>query len=138
MRFGLEIKDSTKLFESTELKFLKSSIEGGGKVGVLCVKNKTFSRSELDKLVDFAKSDLGAKGLLYIGFKEDGNPISTISKFLPSDFLQQAREIFSDVTSADTLFLVSDNYFDAWTVLGKLRKILGDKLNVIDKEKYAL
>jgi aspartyl-tRNA synthetase len=138
MRFDMEIKDCTKIFKSMKLKFLESVFEGGGKVGALCVKNKNFSRSELDKWVDFAKSDCGAKGLLYISFKEDGTPISSISKFLPSDFFQQAREIFSDVTPADTLFLVADNYFDAWIVLGKLRKIFGDKLNLIDKNKYAL
>lgn len=137
MRFGSEIKDCTKLFESTELKFLKSTIDKGGKVGAILIKDKTFSRSELDKWVDFAKEKLQAKGLLYIGFKEDGAPVSTIAKFLPTDFLKMAREVFPEIQTTDTLFLVSDDYFNAWTVLGKLREILGDKLNLIDKNKYA-
>ena len=136
MRFALEIKDCTKLFESTELKFLKSSIDKGGKVAGICLKNQNFTRSELDSWTEFATKRLRAKGLLYVKFKEDGTPESTITKFLPSDFFVQAREIFSDLTTADTIFLISDKYENAWEALGKLRLELGKKFNLIKKDEF--
>jgi aspartyl-tRNA synthetase len=136
MRFDLEIKDCTKLFESTELKFLKSTIDKGGKVGTILVKDQQFTRSELDKWVAKATSKMGAKGLLWIKFKEDGTPESSIAKFLPTDFFLQARKIFSNITPADTLFLVADSYEDAWTVLGRLRIEFGKHFKLINENEF--
>ncbi|MCK4650688.1 aspartate--tRNA ligase [Candidatus Babeliales bacterium] len=136
MRFDMEIKDFTKTFEHTELKFLKSVIDKDGKVGGICVKNKKFGKAELNSFIDFATTKLGAKGLLFIQFKEDGTPLSPISKFLPTDFLKQAREIISDIMPADTLFLIADNYYDAWLALGKLRVLIADKLNLSSNNDF--
>ena len=102
----------------------------------LHIQNKTFSRSELDGLVDLSIKHLGAKGLLYIRFNKDGSPDSPVSKFLPKDFLQQAQQIIPSLKAEDTLFIVSDVYEDAWTVLGKLRLELGNKLKLIDENEY--
>jgi aspartyl-tRNA synthetase len=136
MRFELEINDVTQLFADTTLSFLKTTIEKGGRVGALHVTNKIFSRSELDKLVELSIKQLGAKGLLYIRFHEDGTPDSPVSKFLPTDFFKQARELFPTLSVNDTLFLVADKYKDAWTVLGKLRLELGKQLGLIDPNVY--
>ncbi len=110
MRFGLEISELTQFFEETSLSFLKKIIDGGGKVGALRVQNKDFSRGELDKLVDYTIKKLGAGGLLYIRFNEDGTPDSPVSKFLPTDLLQQLRETYPDIQAGDTLLLVADEY----------------------------
>ena len=137
MRFGLEIIEFTELFRTTELKFLKQTLEKGGKVGVLHVTDKTFSRSELDGLVDTAISDLGAKGLLYIRFKEDGSCDSPVSKFLPDDFFQQARGVIPTLTENDTLFIVAAEYKEAWSVLGKLRLLLSKSLKLIKDDTHS-
>lgn len=139
MRFGLEIQDITKLFESIELKILKSVINSGGKVGALVVKNHNFSRSELDKWTQLATSkQIGAKGLIYIKFKEDQTPESSISKFLPTNFFLEAKKILPDLTTADTIFIVADEFKDAWSVLGKLRLELGKELKLIDEKIFSL
>ena len=136
LRYGLQIHDFTELFEQTELKFLKSIIQGGGKVGLLHVPGQSFKRAELEKWEKTAKEKLGASGLLWIKFSEDGKPESPVSKFLPTDFMLQAREKISGLAPADTLFLVADNYSDAWTVLGRLRIELAKSLNLIDKKQF--
>lgn len=136
LRFGMEIHDATKLFETTELKFLKSVIEANGKVGAIKIDNKNFSRSELDKWTDFAKSQLGANGLVYIKFKNDQTPESSISKFLPSNFFSEAKKIFSNISTADTIFLVAGEYEYAWDILGRLRLELGKTLNLINKNEF--
>jgi len=135
-RFDLEIKDLTRTFESVELKFLQSTINNGGKLGAIVVKNKNFSRSELDRWVETAKTDLGAKGLIYIKIKEDKTLQSTISKFLPTDFYEKLKADIPDLEPQDTIFIVADKYEEAWTVLGKLRLKLAQSLDLIDKSKF--
>jgi len=138
MRFGLEVHDMTKLFADTELKFLKTTVAQGGKIGALCVKEKEFSRSELEHWVNTAIKGLGAKGLLYIRFNADGTSDSPVAKFLPSDFFRQAREVIPDLEPNHTLFLVAGPYLEAWSMLGKLRIELGKQLGLIDTKQWNM
>lgn len=133
LRFELKIHDITKLFETSEIKFLKKVIEDKGRIGALLVTTKQFTRSELDSYVELATKQIGAKGLLYVRFNEDGTPDSPVAKFLQSDFLKQAREFFPNITTNDTLFVIAGDYNDAWLQLGKLRLELGKSLNLINK-----
>lgn len=137
-RFGLEIRDFTKIFESVELSFLQSIISKAGKVGGIVIKNKNFSRSELDKWTEFANKTLGCKGLIYIKFKEDKSIQSSIAKNLPENFYDKLKNIIPDIDTQDTVFLIADNYEDAWTALGKLRIALAQSLNLINKDEYNL
>lgn len=137
LRFSFEISDVTKLFQTTELKFLRSAIDSGEKIGALLVSQQRFSRSEMDRLVDYAKNELKSGGLLYIRFNEDGTPDSPVSKFLPKDFLKQAKKIIPNINPDATLFIIAGKYKDAWTNLGKLRLELGKSLHFIDGNKFA-
>ena len=135
VRFDMKIKDVESLFKGLGIKFLDKVFEDGGRIGSVCLKNKTFSRSELDKWVELAKQEWGAKGLLYIHFKDDGI-VSTISKFLPENFIERAKSLFPDLTSGDTLFIVADEYKTAWEVLGRLRLEFAKILGLMDENKY--
>jgi len=135
MRFEMELTDCTPLFANTELSFIKSVIDKGGKIGAVHVENHEFARSEVDGMVDVAQS-FGAKGLLWIRFK-DGKPDSPVAKFLPEDFFEHAKKLFPTLTQKSTLFLVAGNYSEAWTILGRMRLHLAKKLNLIDESKHA-
>ena len=130
LRFGLHIHDAGSLFEKTELKFLRSVLDKGQRIGALHVTGKKFTRSELDGWVNKAQ-DLGSKGLLYVRFTEDGAIDSPVAKFLPEDFFEQASKIFKDFTKEDTLFFVAGPYKTAWEVLGRLRLALAKELDLI-------
>ena len=134
LRFDLKINDVASLFKNTELKFLKAVLEKNGKIGALHVADYEFSRSELEALVDRA-TQLGAKGLLWIRFK-DGVVDSPVAKFLPQDFFEQAKTIFSDLNPKSTLFIIAGQYQEAWTLLGRLRLELGNTLNLIPHDEY--
>lgn len=138
MRFALEIKNITPLFNGTNITFLKSILDVDGKIGALCVTQKRFSRSELDQISAYVTKELGAKGLLWIRRKDDGTLDSAVAKNLPADFWIQAKAIVSDLTDDATLFLVAGEYEDAWTVLGQLRLNLGKMLNIIDKKQHKM
>lgn len=134
LRFGLKISDATSLFAQTELGFLKSIINAGGKVGSLHVSGHQFTRSELEHWVELSIKN-GAKGLLWIRFTEQGEPESSITKYLPKDFFKQAQTIFPDLRPGDTLFMIAAPYKDAWTQLGRLRLQLGEALKMIPKDE---
>lgn len=132
LRYGLDIRDLTGLFASTELKFLRSVLDKNGKIGAVHVaaQQHQFSRSELVKWVDKA-IELGAKGLLWIRFCEDGTIESPVANFLTPDFTAQVKAVFPDLQGGDTLFLMAGKYQEAWTLLGRLRQRLAKELNLI-------
>ncbi len=137
LRFSFAINDITKLFEKTELSFLKAVLASSGKIGALHVENHLFSRSDLEGWVNKAQRN-GAKGLLWIRFNEEGIAESPVAKFLPSDFLAQAQEILPTITANSTLFIMAGKYTDAWTQLGRIRLQLADSLGLIPHNQMHL
>lgn len=135
LRYDLKIQDFTALFANTELKFLRAVVDGGGKVGGLHVTGKEFSRSELESWVDKA-TEFGAKGLLWIRFKEDGTVESPVSKFLPADFLQQVQKVDATVTPGSVLFLVAGNFKPAWEILGRLRVAMAKEFKMVPENVF--
>jgi len=135
LRFDLKLNDLTELFKNTELKFLKSVLEDGGKIGAIHVAKKQFTRSELESWVNNAMQ-FGAKGLLWIKFNEQGLPESPVSKFLPENFLDQVKSIIPSITKEDTLFLIAGQYREAWALLGRLRLELAHNLGFIPKDEF--
>lgn len=134
VRFAMPITDVSSLFANTELKFLRSILDNQGKIGALVIHDYDFARSELDNMVNRAQ-ELGAKGLLWIRFK-DGKPDSPVAKFLPDDFLQQVKAIIPQACQNSTLFLVAGDYETAWTMLGRLRLLLADDLRLRSDDVY--
>lgn len=134
LRFDLPIHDLTSLFAGTELKFIASVLAQGGKIGALCAKSHQFSRSELEGWVNKAM-EMGAKGLVWIRFDENGNPESPVAKFLGDNFLERVARVIPGITKEDTLFLVAGSRHEAWTTLGRLRLALGSALSLIDHKQ---
>lgn len=134
LRFDLKIKDCSSLFENTELKFLKTVLERSGKIGGLHVSQKQFSRSELEGWVNKSMK-MGAKGLLWIRFNEDGQPESPVSKFLPENFLELVKKIIPTAKAGDTLFLIAGKFKEAWTLLGRLRLALAQDLDIVPQDE---
>lgn len=135
LRFGLKIHDCTSLFAHSDIKFLRAVTDIGGKIGALCVQDRQFSRSELDQWTERAPR-LGAKGLVWVRFSDDGKPESPISKFLPETFLQDCKQIFPDISTKSTLFIIAGAYKQAWTSLGRLRLELAEAMSIIPKDKF--
>lgn len=135
LRYDLSIHKIDSLFENTELKFLKTVLLQGGSIGAIHVDQKQFTRSELESWVN-KSIQLGAKGLLWIRFNEQGGHESPVSKFLPDNFLQQVQRVMPNVKAGDTLFINAGPYHEAWTLLGRLRCALAADLNLIDDNEF--
>ena len=137
VRFELKIQDLSVLFKDTELTFLKTVLNSGGKIGALHVKQHQFTRSELENWVARALKN-GAKGLIWIKFNEQGEAEAPIAKFLPKDFLARVKEILPDAQAGDALFLIAGTYKDSWLQLGRLRLQLAEALNLIPQDEMRL
>jgi aspartyl-tRNA synthetase len=130
LRYDLKISDFTEIFKDTELKFLKSAIEKGEKIGGIHVAGHSFTHSELNRWVDKAQK-LGAKGLLWIDIKSSQEISSPVAKFLPSDFFTRTQSVCSTIADGSVLFIVAGPSLSAWETLGRLRQELAKELDII-------
>lgn len=135
LRFGMELIDLTESLKDSEFAVFSGAIKEGGVVKAINVKGGSkFSRSDIDKYTEIAKSE-GAKGLAYILF--DGEIKSPILKFLKESEIDEIKKI-TKFEDGDALFFAADKNQKANAVLGKLRSTFGTDLNLKDPNVVAL
>ena len=93
----------------------------------------TFSRKQIDSLVDVAKT-YGAKGLAWIVVKEDGYKTS-ISKFFNDDQIKEICDQF-DAKAGDLILICADRNKVVFDALGALRLEVAKRLDILDNEDY--
>lgn len=134
-RFEMKIENVEDFAKQTNFKIFHSVIENGGVVRALKVKNSAeFSRKNIDELTELAKR-YGAKGLAYVKFKENKFQ-SGISKFID----ERSGKILVDklnLTDNDLIFFMADKWKVSLIVLGSIRKYLGKKMDLIDKNEIS-
>jgi aspartyl-tRNA synthetase len=135
LRFNFEIKDLTYLFKNTGFKVFSESINAGGVIrGISTQGAGTFSRSEIDRLMESAKES-GAKGLVW--FKFFGEKIeSPVLKFLSETEIKGLKEIFKPA-DWDVIFVVTNKPKTACDCLSALRNELITKLKPKPVKKWA-
>ena len=118
-RFGMELIELTPIFAATEFNAFKADcvkgirVEGGAE----------FTRSRLDDLTDRAKR-WGAKGLVWMRVRAEGELDSPVAKFLSADELA-GLVAATGAVEGDLLLLVADERHPVCHVLGLLRLELG-------------
>ena len=135
-RFGLEFHNASHLVADCGFKIFSDVVRRGGVVAGFVVPGAaTFTRNQMDNLVDLAKS-YGAAGLVY--FKWTANGIETaVEKFLGKELVGTISETMG-AKAGDLVLLVSDVWKKTYSVLGNLRLELARKLNLIDESKFNL
>jgi aspartyl-tRNA synthetase len=135
-RFELRLGCVNDLVRDSGFKIFAENLKRGGTVaGFVVPGGASFTRNQMDNLVDFTKS-LGAGGLVYIKWTENG-PESPSEKFLGRDLLERLM-IHLGGAKGDLALLVADTWTKAYTILGMLRLEMGRRLSLIDEEKMAL
>jgi aspartyl-tRNA synthetase len=119
MRFGLELRDVTRIVSGTEFKVFRKAIESKGIVKGLCIpKAASWSRKEVDDLTQETQS-LGAQGLAWIKVTDKGHD-SPITKFFTTQALQDLTKAL-EAQSGDLMIFVADKPSVVNAVLGELR-----------------
>lgn len=135
LRFGMELVDVSDIFAKSEFRVFKSALEAGGIVKCIVAAGcADMSRKEVDALTDAAKS-LGAKGLATLAVTAEG-PKGTAAKFVTPE---ETEKVQSRVGAkiGDLILFAADARAVVNKVLGGLRVILRDKLNLADKDVMA-
>lgn len=105
-------------------------------VGICAPNCASYSRKDLDKLIDFVKRpQVGAKGLVYVKYNEDGSFKSSVDKFYSQEDLKIWAEEF-DAKPGDLMLVLSGDTHHTRTALSVLRLEMGDRLNLRNTNEY--
>jgi aspartyl-tRNA synthetase len=105
----------------------------GGIVKALIVRGAaTMPRSRIDALGEMAKS-FGAKGLAWLKITPEGQLESVIAKFLDAKAFAAA---LPEAKPGDLVLFGADKPAVVHDVLGRIRLLLGEELNLIDKSAW--
>lgn len=134
IRFGLELRDLSKILKGSTFKVFQDALNGGGIIKAINVKGgATFSRKEIDDLTHFVY-DFGAKGLISakVG-REDWQ--SPMQKFI-TDQERRSVEKMMEASEGDLLLFIAGPSKVVNQSLANLRLHLGRKLGLIPEEEY--
>lgn len=134
-RFGMELKDVSKLVQNCGFAVFTGALEAGGSVRGINVSGQgAMPRKKIDALVAYAK-DFGAKGLAYLIVNEDGTYKSSFSKFMTEEELASLVQAM-EAKPGDLIFFAADKNKVVFDVLGNLRLELARQMELLDKNQY--
>ncbi|MDQ6780287.1 MAG: aspartate--tRNA ligase [Candidatus Eremiobacteraeota bacterium] len=136
LRFGMPLHDLTEIFRASEFKIFANAVAAGQAIiGIADAGGAARSRREFDALVA-SVIEMGAKGLAWIAFAQDGVKSSLPKAALGDDALGRIRQACG-ASDGDAVFMVADAADAARTVAGKLRLHLGDGRGLRDPLAFA-
>ena len=96
-----------------------------------------YTRKQLDKLVDFVKTpQVGATGLIYCKYNEDGTSKSTVDRFFDED-ARNAWAAKAGCEKGDLLLIMAGGTQKTRKALGTLRLHLAEELGLRNPEEFA-
>jgi len=100
-------------------------------VGAICAKGCAgYSRKQLDELTNWVKRpQIGAKGLVYVKYNEDGSFKSSVDKFYSAEDLKQWAEKL-DAKPGDLILVLSGDKTKTLQALGELRLEMAKQLGL--------
>ena len=137
MRFGMEFVELMDVLKgSGEFSVFNDANYIGGICAPVCA---SYTRKQLDELTNFVKSQqVGAKGLVYARVGEDGSVKSSVDKFYSPEVLQRLKEAMGANAGDLILILSGDDANKTRKQLCELRLLMGERLGLRDKNKFAL
>ena len=131
LRIPLEIVDVTDIFDKLDLKAFK-----GGIVRIIAIHDvKDKPRSFFEGMTDYAIKDLKAKGLAWLRIMDDRSFQGPIAKFIT----EEAKEEMLKRTSSkegDAIFFIAEKPERVEELAGEIRRELGERLDLIDRDKF--
>ena len=135
LRFGMEFVELKDVFDG---KADFAVFNEAAYIGAICVPGcANYTRKQLDELTNFVKRpQVGAKGLVYIKYNEDGSVKSSVDKFYGAEVLAEVKEK-SGAKDGDLVLILSGSPANkVRTQLCALRLEMGERLGLRDKNKF--
>ena len=135
LRFGMEFVELKDVFDG---KADFAVFNEAAYIGAICVPGcASYTRKQLDELTNFVKRpQVGAKGLVYIKYNEDGSVKSSVDKFYGAEVLAEVKEKTGAKDGDLVLILSGSPANKVRTQLCTLRLEMGERLGLRDKNKF--
>ena len=106
-------------------------------VGAICAPRcASYTRKQLDELTEFVKRpQIGAKGLVYVKYNEDGTLKSSVDKFYNEEDLKNWAET-CQAKPGDLLLILCGPKNKTLSQLCELRLEMGNRLGLRDKDVF--
>lgn len=134
LRFGMQFIELNELTQNKGFKVFDSAELVVG----ICAKGcANYSRKDLDKLTDFVKRpQIGAKGMVWVKYNEDGSVKSAVDKFYSEEDLKTMLEK-ADAQPGDLLLILSGETNHTRKAMNELRLEMGNRLGLRDPKKFV-
>ncbi len=105
-------------------------------VGINAEGCANYTRKQLDKLTDFVKKpQVGARGLVYVKYNEDGSFKSSVDKFYDAEQLKLWAEAFG-AKPGDLMLVLAGDAEKTRKALCELRLEMGERLGLRDPNTF--
>lgn len=128
LRFGMEFVEMNEFAKGYDFGVFDSAELVVG----ICAKGiaEQYSNKDMKELTEWIqRPNIGAKGLVYVKYQEDGSIKSTVGKFYSDEVLQSWADRFG-AEKGDVLFILSGETDKTRKHLSELRLELGRRLNL--------
>ncbi|WP_372920270.1 aspartate--tRNA ligase, partial [Salegentibacter sp.] len=134
IRFGMEF---TELNEVAKNKGFKIFDEQELVVGIAVPGAASFTRKEIDKLISWVKRpQIGATGLIWAKYNEDGTLKSSVDKFYSEEDLKTWAEL-TNANPGDLILVMAGEADKTRTQLSALRMHLGNEMGLRKADEFA-
>lgn len=134
-----DIRFDMKLVEMKDLTVDRNFVvfDSAEYVGAICVEGcAVYTRRQLDDLTKFVKRpQVGAKGLIYLRYNEDGTLKSSVDKFYSEDDLKLWAER-CNAKPGDLILILAGETEETQNQLSDLRLEMASQLGLKDKNDY--
>jgi len=134
IRFGMEFVELNDLVKGKEFKIFD---EAELVVGINVEGKADYTRKQIDELIDWVKRpQIGASGMVWVKFQEDGVFTSSVNKFYNEDDLKAIAEKFN-AQKGDLMLVMSGDTNKVRAQLSALRMELGNRLGLRKGDEFA-
>ncbi len=134
IRFGMEFVELNDLVKGKDFKIFD---EAELVVGINVEGCADYTRKQIDELVDWVKRpQIGASGMIWAKFQNDGVKTSSVSKFYNEEDLSKIIDRFG-AKEGDLMLILSGNEHKVRTQLSALRMELGNRLGLRKGDVFA-
>lgn len=134
IRFGMEFGELNAVAKNRDFKVFN---EAELVVGIAVPAAASYSRKELDKLVKWVKRpQVGAKGLVYVKYNEDGSFKSSVDKFYEAEDFKAWAEA-TGAKPGDLICVLSGRANETRAQLSALRMEMAERLNLRNPKEFA-
>jgi len=141
-RFGSDKPDTRFGMEFVEIKDLTGGkgfgvFDNAEYVGAICAPEcAVYTRKQMDELTDFVKRpQIGAGGLIYVRYEEDGNVKSSVDKFYTPEDIKPWLDK-AGAKPGDLLLILCGKKEKTQKQLCELRLEMGSRLGLRKKDEY--